>query len=157
MGFCLVGIVVLSMGGCVYVVLAPTADKKPVAREGYCPECGNQLPRGGSVCPYCFVHQQQAQAKKAAAAPVSRWKELSMRAKVGIFIGTSLLNVAVIYWGWFPRRKGPEEEEEVQPHRFRCPKCQRKVKYSDAKVGLPALCPGCKTPFIYPQPEPDPV
>lgn len=151
-GFILISALLLSSGGCLYLMLSSSSSEGRTAavREGYCPECGRQLPRGAG-CPYCLL-QKQSKEKQKTAENTSRWSNLSMRSKVAIFVGTSFLNLLIIYWGWFPAKKLLGRKEEP-PHRCRCPKCQRKIKYTDAKIGQQAMCPGCHEAFVYPQPD----
>lgn len=146
-GFILIGVVLVSTGGCLVVMLAPSSEKQAVVREGYCPECGKELTRGGT-CPTCFVQKTK---EKAKAAGPSFWRDLSPKAKWAIFSGATLLNVLLIYCAWMPRFK--RKRDEYAPHRFRCPKCRRKFKYADSKIGVSAVCTGCHESFVFPEPS----
>jgi hypothetical protein len=60
------------------------------------------------------------------------------------------LTLAGFYWA----RSRPGAQ--VSMYSFRCPGCQRKLRYAAHKAGRRGICPRCKAPCTYPA-EPGPV
>jgi hypothetical protein len=150
-----IGLAVLmfaSTGWCFFTLFIPLGEesaRRAEVRDGRCPECGRELPRGGQ-CPKCRVVKESTK-EKAAAGKFALIRSLSLPAKVAIFVSGVGLLIVIVGRGRLPVLRWPRMGAYYY---CRCEKCQRKLRYPGRRQGYPGKCPGCGAEFIFPKPDP---
>jgi hypothetical protein len=149
LGFALVAWLVLT-------VITYSREKKsgPVAKDDkHCPVCGRELPlasRTSGECPFCKVEE---------AANGGQGKRLGRNPAANPIVPVLLLSTFCVLLGvhvWLALRKRSWRNKEEILYITSCTKCGRRVRYRPNQIGRAALCPLCRKPLIFPQPEPEP-
>ena len=145
----------LALGWLAYQVFRP-ANKLPVVK-GYCPDCGMELPRGATECPFCKLAAVAANAQKGKEPPRKGVQDIGVPAKVGIFVGICCLAAVVAVWDKVPRFRRRGSSDDGLFYHFRCSRCKRKLRYEISKVGKMGACPACNQRCFFPDPTQAPA
>jgi uncharacterized paraquat-inducible protein A len=55
--------------------------------------------------------------------------------------------MATVWYVLRPRTEDPDADYFY----INCEKCKQKIRYRERQVGNTAMCPRCRTPFVYPE------
>jgi hypothetical protein len=72
---------------------------------------------------------------------------------MGLFIlivAVALLAGGGYGWFWWQQQRARRPQEQTYYH-FRCPKCDRKLRYPTSRAGRKAVCTFCKQTFTSPE------
>jgi hypothetical protein len=154
----IIGIVLVSGAITLFTsMLAPDRTESAVSsrdssapKEGFCPDCGKELPaRIIDGCPFCKA-QKDAAAKKGGSGPRGRKLTGSEYFILGmvlfLLLGGGFLILRSV--------KFPFRRRANQPKFYsRCPKCKRRLRYSQRQAGKEGLCPSCRYTMTLPIPS----
>ncbi len=112
-----------------------------------CPDCGKTLPQKDAPCPWCEAKKTRAQVE--SDRPDSTKQEPSNAVNVIIVVGVSGGLLVVALWPQIQRLwSSRDEDDDILV--FRCPHCDRKLRYQAAKAGMQGKCPTCKRMCTFP-------
>jgi hypothetical protein len=155
--FTTIGLAVLGLilvAWLVLTVITYSTEKKsgPAATDDkHCPVCRRELPlasRASGECPFCKVEE---------AANGGKGKRLSRNsAAMNPILPVVLFSTFCVLLGihvWLALRKRSWQNKEEILYITNCGKCRRRVRYRPDQIGHAALCPLCRKPIIFRQPD----
>jgi hypothetical protein len=151
------------LGGLAFLVVSWIAwsmfyseENERVVDDEHCPECGKELPKqfqGTGECPYCALQKPPEDRPKKSRREYIRGFDfdnvntrkgvMALGGTLGFIVFLSLLIFVIKRW----RRGGREAFLN-----FRCPYCNRKLRYKTSQIGRTGLCPGCRRRLRFPDP-----
>jgi len=110
-----------------------------------CPDCGRKLPHENAPCPWCQAKKIQEEIKAARGGGIPK-RTFSATSKLTIAAGGFGLLLALAFW---LARIRAAKVEEVSCY-FKCPWCQRKLRYLARQGGRKGRCPRCQKDLLFP-------
>lgn len=140
---------VLMLAATLYFTLGGSAKKGEEPRFLHCPNCLNEMmysaKMSGQPCLACGEKGAYLKPTVQSINAPSRTGSL-----VAMFFIVFVLGEVVVYL-YFLRRQAITSQTAVIPRlKCRCPKCKRKIGYPANKVGIEAICPGCRKTLTLP-------
>jgi hypothetical protein len=121
------------------------SDEPRKVKEGFCPDCGRELPAMGGECINCKTMKLRDPLARPAGA------RRSLNGADYFLLG--LLLFLIIGGGILTfRRVKSTARAKADPRSLytRCPKCKRRLRYSPLKMGKEILCPTCRYALMAP-------